>query len=132
MIKRLAVLGALTCLVLSSLALTSPAANAAWTNVMKLDGAKLQLCKVPLADGRTRVKARLDNRGASHAHVGGVSGASDSDQPGRIQFRTGAGKMSPVKSMVFRRGERFLSAGMGEITGEGAGGDASIRDLPRC
>lgn len=132
MTKRLAVLGALTCLVLSSLAITAPAANAAWRNVMQIHGAKLQLCKVPLADGRTRIKARLDNRGGDHTHLGGVSAASDSDQPGRIEFRTGAGRLSPVKSMVFRRGERFLSAGMGETTGEGAGGDAAIRDLPRC
>lgn len=132
MTKRLAVLGVLTSLVLSSLALTAPAAHAAWRNVMQIHGGKVQACKVPLADGRTRIKARLDNRGADHTHLGGITGASDSSQPGRIEFRTRAGKMSPVKSMVFRRGERYLSAGMGEVTGEGAGGDFPLSDVPRC
>ncbi|RYI98937.1 MAG: hypothetical protein EON52_27055, partial [Actinomycetales bacterium] len=71
MTQRLTVLGVLTCLVLGTLALTAPAANAAWTNVMQIHGGKLQLCKEPLGDGRTRLKVRLDNRGASDTHLGG-------------------------------------------------------------
>ncbi|WP_243058384.1 hypothetical protein [Nocardioides sp. SR21] len=130
MTQRLTVLGALTCLLLATMTLTGPAAHAAWTTSMRTHGAKLQLCKEPLGDGRIRVKVRLDNRGASHAHVAGMSRTRGEERVDAT-FRTAAGRLSGVKSLVWQRGDYF-TAGMGEITGEGAGGDFLVGDLARC
>lgn len=130
MTQRLTVLGLLTVLVLATTALTAPAAHAAWTTSMSIHGGKLQLCKEHLGDGRIRVKVRLDNRGASHTHLGGISRTRGGERVD-ANHRTAAGRLSGVKSLVWQRGDTFV-AGMGEVTGEGAGGDFLVRDLARC
>ncbi|GAA4369524.1 hypothetical protein [Nocardioides caricicola] len=130
MTQRLTVLGALTCLLLATMAFTGPAAEAAWTTSMRIHGGKLQLCKEPLRDGRVRVNIRLDNRGASHTHLGGMSRTRGGERVD-VNHRTAAGRLSGVKSLVWQRGDQFV-AGMGEVTGEGAGGDFLVSDLARC
>lgn len=130
MTTRLTVLGMLTCLVLGTMAFTGPAAHAAWTTQMRIHGAKLQLCKEPLGDGRTRMKVRLDNRAGSHTHLGGMSRTRDGEQV-NANFRTPAGQLSGVKSLIWQRGDYF-TAGMGEPTGEGAGGDFVLSNIARC
>ena len=130
MTKRLTALGVLPGLVLGALVLTGPAADAAWHDAMQIHGGKLQVCKVPLDGGRTRVKVRLDNRGASHAHLGGITRVRGDDQVQR-NLRAAAGRLSDVKSLVLRRGDQ-LGAGMGETTGEGAGGELPLSTVSRC
>ena len=130
MTKRLTVLGALTGLLLTVMTLTGPAATAAWHNALAFHGAKLQVCKVPLDGGRTRVKVRLDNRGASHTHLGGTTRVRGTDQVSR-DVRVAAGKVSDVKSLVVNRNDQ-LSAGMGETNGQGAGGELPLSIVSRC
>lgn len=130
MTTRLTVLGVLTSFVLATMAFTGPAASAAWGNVMQIHGGKLQLCKDPLGDGRTRLKVRLDNRGASDTHLGGFSRTRNGNRVD-VNHRTPAGQLSGAKSLVVKRGD-VLVAGMGEVTGEGAGGDFLLGDVARC
>ena len=130
MTTRASVLVVLTSLLLAPLSLTAPAAHAAWTTQQTVDGARLLICKQPRGDGRIRVKARLDNRRADHTHLAGVSRTRGA-QTTRIDFRTAAGRLSPTKSLVWRRGDTLV-AGMGEPSGEGAGGDFVLRDVTRC
>ena len=130
MTKRLTVLGVLTCLVLATLALTGPAAQAAWSTMMRSHDGKLQLCKEPLGDGRTRVKVRLDNRQATHVHLGGISRTRDGQRVD-ANHRTPAGQLSAVKSLIWQRGDYFV-AGMGEASGDGAGGDFMLSSVARC
>ncbi|MGB0102052.1 MAG: hypothetical protein WBP61_17375, partial [Nocardioides sp.] len=106
------------------------AAHASWHNTMSIHGGKLQLCKIPLSNGRVKVKVRLDNRKSSHTHLGGVSRTRDG-QRRSIDFRTGAGRLSPTKSLIRKPGD-YLSAGMGEPSGEGAGGDFLLSSVTRC
>lgn len=101
---RLTALGALTGLLLTALVLVAPTANAAWTTWGTIHGSKAQVCKVPLGDGSTRVKLRLDNRGAAHAHR--VSLFRDRAGSFReIAVRAEAGAVSGVKSLVLARGD---------------------------
>ena len=130
MTTRLTVLGMLTCLVLGAMAFTGPAAQAAWSTQMRVHGSKLQLCKEPLRDGRIRLKVRLDNRAADHTHLGGLSRTRDGVRVD-AHFRTAAGRLSDVKSLVWQRGDE-LTAGMGELSGEGAGGDFLFSEVARC
>lgn len=129
MTKRLTSWAAITCLALAPLAVAAPA-EAAWTNMMQIHGGKLQLCKVPLGDGRTRLKVRLDNRGASHTHLGGISRTRDGRRVD-VNHRTAAGRTSDVRTIVVRRGDQLV-AGMGETSGEGAGGDFALSGVARC
>lgn len=127
---RLTVLGLLTALLLAPMALLAPAANAAWGSVVTIHGARLQVCKVALGDGRQRIKVRLDNTRGGHTHLGGVS-RTRGGQRQSVDLRAAAGRRSDVKSLVWRRGDQ-LSGGIGEVTGEGAGGGFSPGDVPRC
>lgn len=127
---RLTVLGLLTALLLAPMALLAPAANAAWGSVITIDRARLQVCKVALGDGRQRVKVRLDNTRAAHAHLGGIS-RTRNGQRQSIELRAAAGRVSRVDSLVWRRGDQ-LTGGIGELDGRGAGGDFSLGDVPRC
>ena len=122
MTKRLTVLGVLTC----SRAGHDGADGSRRPGCLEHDDedptrAKLQLCKEPLGDGRTRVKVRLDNRQAAHTHLGGISRTRDGQRVD-ANHRTPAGQLSAVKSLIWQRGDYFV-AGMGEVSGEGAGGD---------
>lgn len=105
-------------------------ARAAWTNVMTMDGGKLQLCRVPLGGGKTRVKGRLDNRNAKHTHTAGFTRIRGENRTNRA-FKVVAGKRSGIKAIKFRQGDK-LSAGMGHPDGSGGGGQLPLRDLPRC
>lgn len=130
MTLRLTVLGLLTTLLLAPMALLAPAANASWGSLVTIDGARLQVCKVALGDGRQRIRVRLDNTRAGHTHLGGIS-RTRGGQRQSIELRVAAGRRSDVRSLVWRRGDR-LSGGIGEVTGEGAGTDFSPGDVPRC
>ena len=129
MTQRLTSLGVLTCLALAPLAVAAPA-QAAWTPVVRIDGAKALVCKAPLGDGRTRVKLRLDNRGADHTHLSGLS-RTRGGQQASVQVRAGAGQVSGTTSLVWKRGDQ-LSTGIGEVTGEGAGTQFLLGEVKRC
>lgn len=127
---RSTVLGLLAASVLAPAALIAAPAHAAWGPIVTIDGAKLQVCKEPLGNGRVRVKARLDNRGADHTHLGGIS-RTRGDQRQSVEFRVRAGRVSQVDSLVWRRGDQ-LTGGIGETNGQGAGTDFALGDVPRC
>lgn len=105
-------------------------AHARWWTGFRLHGGEVQLCKTPLSGGRFQIKLRLDNRRASHAHVGGLS-RTRGGQTTSVDVRVGGGKISTVKSLVWTRGDR-LSAGIGETSGEGFGDTVMMGDLTRC
>jgi hypothetical protein len=130
MTHRITALGLLAAGVLAPAALVAPAAHAAWGPIVTIDGAKLQVCKEPLGDGRQRVKARLDNRGADHTHLGGIS-RTRGDKRQSVEFRVRAGRVSRVDSIVWRRGDS-LTGGIGETNGQGAGTDFTLGSVPRC
>jgi hypothetical protein len=130
MTSRLAALTAAVGLVLTLLVATAPGASAAWGSVITIHGARLQVCKVPLGDGRQRLKVRLDNTRGGHTHLGGIS-RTRNGQRQDVDLRAAAGRVSQVRSLVWRRGDE-LSGGIGEVTGEGAGGGFSPGDVPRC
>ncbi len=46
-------------------------------------------------------------------------------------MRATAGEVSTVKSLVFRRGDELV-VGIGEFTGEGAGGDHDLGRVGFC
>ena len=130
MTKRLIALGTLTCLASAPLVATAPAAHAVWTPMVRIDGARSLVCKVPLGDGRTRVKVRLDNRNADHTHIGGLS-RTRGDQQASVEVRAAAGQVSATKSLIWKRGDQ-LSTGIGEPSGEGAGTGFPISAVARC
>jgi hypothetical protein len=129
MTKRLTSLGVLTCLALAPLAVAAPA-QAAWTPMVRIDGAKALVCKAPLGDGRVRVKLKLDNRGADHTHLSGLSRTRNGQQTS-VEVRAAAGQVSGTKSVVWKRGDQ-LSTGIGEVTGEGAGTGFELDQVSRC
>ena len=110
----------------TTLAGATPAHAASWTTVMSVHKAKTQLCKDPVADG-WRVRIRLDNRAAAHGHDAGMSRNGGANASVRAQ----AGEVSKVKALFFQRGDE-LTVGMGEFTGEGAGGRASLGAVGFC
>jgi len=126
---RLTALGALTCLLLSAFTLVAPTANAAWTNWVTIHGSKAQVCKVPLSGGTTRVKVRLDNRGAAHAHR--VSLFRDRNGSfHEVAVRAAAGAVSGVNSLVLARGDE---AGVTTHDPNGAAGDMlRLSVVARC
>lgn len=130
MTHRLPVLGLLTALLLAPATLLAPAANASWGTVTAVHGARLQVCKVALGDGRQRLKVRLDNTRGAHTHLGGVSRTRNGHRLD-VDLRAATGRRSGVETLVWRRGD-LLTGGVGEVTGEGAGGDFSIGDVRRC
>ena len=124
--RRLA-LAAVTTLGLgtATLAAATPVHAADWTTVMSVHKGKTQLCKQPVAEG-WRVRIRLDNRNADHGHVSGMS--RDGTQ---VAVRASAGEVSKVKSLVFQRGDELV-VGIGELNGEGAGGDHDLGRVGLC
>lgn len=127
---RLSALGALTCLLLTSLTLLAPTANAAWTTWGDRHGAKPQVCKVPLGGGSARVKLRVDNRRAAHAHRVTIFRDRNGDVR-EIEVRAAAGRMSQVASIVLARGD-YAGLTVHEPDG-GAGGDMlRLGSVARC
>jgi hypothetical protein len=109
----------------ATLAAATPAHAADWTTVIAVHKAKAQLCKEPVGDG-WRVKIRLDNRNADHTHLAGMS-RNDT----QVSVRAQAGEVSKVKSLVFQRGDELV-VGIGEVTGEGAGGSEDLGRVGLC
>ncbi|NPC96648.1 hypothetical protein [Nocardioides sp. zg-DK7169] len=116
--------------VLASGALLAPPAQAAWTNGLAVQGAKVQVCKVPLGDGDLRVRVRLDNRGAQHAHIGSVYRVRG-EQRTEARVRAASGKMSGTKALRVKRGDQ-VGVGFEEVTGEGLGGTMTRSSISRC
>lgn len=127
---RLTALGALTGLLLTPLTLVAPAATAAWTSWGTIHGSRAQVCKVPLAGGSTRVKLRVDNRGAGHAHR--VSLFRDRNGSfHEIAVRAGAGQVSGVKSLVLAPGDE-AGVTTHEPNGGAAGDMLRLGMVARC
>jgi hypothetical protein len=109
----------------ATLAAATPAHAADWTTAMSVHKARTQLCKEPVGDG-WRVELRLDNRNADHAHVSGMSRNGT-----QVSVRARAGEVSKVKSLVFSHSDELI-VGIGEVTGEGMGGDFEIGRVGLC
>jgi hypothetical protein len=127
---RITVLGLLAASALAPATVLAAPAHAAWEPLVTIHGAKLQVCKEPLGNGRQRVKVRLDNRGGDHTHLGGIS-RTRGDKRQSVELRVRAGRISQVDSIVWRRGDA-LTGGIGETNGQGAGTDFTPGDVPRC
>lgn len=127
---RLALGALLTSLtVAGSTAIAAPA-QAAWGTQTTIHDARAQVCKVRLAGGDFKIKLRLDNRKADHAHLGMLFRDRDGRTTTR-KARAAAGKVSKVKSLRWKRGDS-LTTGVHEIKGPGAGGGTSIGAIPIC
>ena len=109
----------------ATLVAATPAHAAGWTTVISVHKARSQLCKEPVGDG-WRVKIRLDNRNADHAHVSGMSRNGT-----QASVRARAGEVSKVRSLVFSRSDELV-VGIGEVTGEGMGGDYELGRVGLC
>lgn len=134
--SRAAALVALLGLVLGSLAVTAPAAQAAWFNAAAVHGGKVQVCKVHVRDSTWRLRMRLDNRRAPHTHIGGLSRVRNFKTVSSISVRARAGRVSGTKSMLWKRSwesdTQWISAGIGDTNGQGLGGAIGFRQIPRC
>lgn len=115
----------------AALVATVPApASAAWQTSTVVHGAKLQVCK-RYVDGQNYVRFRLDNRQARHTHLGGLSRTRNGETR-TFNVRAAAGRISQVVQLPVRPSDRF-STGVGELTGEGAGGGTGpLSTFPRC
>jgi hypothetical protein len=124
--RRLA-LTAVTTLGLSSAALAAaaPAHASDWTTLVSVHKAKTQLCKEAVSDG-WRVRIRLDNRNADHTHLAGMA-RNDT----QVSVRAKAGEVSKVRSLIFQQGDELV-VGIGEVTGEGAGGAEDLDQVGVC
>lgn len=127
---RIAAITVLTSLLGIGGVLTASSAEAAWSAGASVHGGKTQLCKVRHNDGSLTIRVRLDNRGASHTHLGGLSRTRDG-QRANVEVRAAAGRISGTKSLRWRSGDT-LSVGIGEPTGEGLGGGASPSQISVC
>ncbi len=127
---RLTALGVLTGLLLTTLTVLAPTANAAWTTWGNRHGAKPQVCKVVLSGGSVRVKVRVDARRATHAHR--VTIFRDRNGSYReIEVRAAAGRISATSSIVLARGDQ-AGLTVHEPNG-GAGGDMlQLGRISRC
>jgi hypothetical protein len=110
----------------ATLVAAAPAHAANWTTIMATHKGKTQLCKDAVAGGWT-VRIRLDNRASTHAHLAGMS----RNQGANVTVRAQAGEVSKVKSLFVQTGDA-LTVGMGELTGEGAGGRAPLGSVGFC
>lgn len=127
---RIAGMGAMTSLLLTAAVLTAPAAQAAWTSGARVHRGDVQACKVRNNDGSLTIRTRLDNRLASHTHLGGMSRTRDGQRVS-VEVRAAAGEISATKSLRWRSGD-VLSIGIGETTGEGLGGGIAPSQIPAC
>ena len=109
----------------TTLATATPAHAAEWTTVIAVHKARTQLCKQPVG-ASWRVLIRLDNRSSDHGHVAGMS-RNDT----QVSVRARAGELSRVRSLIFQRGDELV-VGIGELTGEGAGGDQELSRVGLC
>ncbi|MCH1864910.1 hypothetical protein [Nocardioides sp. CFH 31398] len=109
--------------------LAPTSASAAYETVTTVHGAKLQACRATLGGDRA-IRFRLDNRGARHAHEGGVF-RNRGEVTDSFRVRASAGRLSGVKAVRLRAGDR-LDSYVGEVDGPGAGGGFSRAELPRC
>lgn len=103
---------------------TSAQAAKKWHRVDAMHGAKAQACKERSGTG-WRIYIRVDNRGGSHWHraeLGNNSGRK------YVEVRTGAGRVSGVKSVWTTRG---FSVGMGDANGD-RGGWMPMSAVGRC
>lgn len=129
MTSRLAALGTVAGLALTTVLVTAPAADAAWKTQQTFHGAKVQLCKTPAAGG-WRVKVRVDNRNGDHVHHGSIGRTRNGKYAG-VQVRAAAGRISPTKSVLYRAGDQ-LDWGGGEGEGINFGDMAVIGQITRC
>lgn len=120
----------LTTLVLTGSVVSASPAHAAWGSFTNVHDARAQLCKVRLDDGVFRVRLRLDNRKADHAHRGLLYRDRDGGTTS-TKVRADAGAVSGVKAVRWRSGDSLVSA-VGEIDGPSAGGGVGIGEIPRC
>lgn len=105
-------------------------ASAAWQTSTNIHGGKLQVCK-RYVSGQNYVRFRLDNRQGRHTHLGGFSRTRNGETRS-FPVRAAAGRISQVVQVPVRPTDRF-STGVGEVTGEGAGGDTGpLSTFPRC
>ena len=105
-------------------------ASAAWQNSTTIHGGKLQICK-RYVQGQNYVRFRLDNRQARHTHLGGLS-RTRNGVTRNFDVSAAAGRISRVVQVPVRPSDQ-LSTGVGELTGEGAGGGTGpLSTIPRC
>ncbi|MEP9362873.1 hypothetical protein ABLE68_07910 [Nocardioides sp. CN2-186] len=128
--SRLGVLAGSSSLLVAAVLVAPPAAEAAWGSGARVHGGEVQACKVRNDDGSLTIRTRLDNRRASHTHLGGMSRTRDGHRVS-VNVRAAAGKISGTKSLRWRSGD-VLSIGIGETTGEGLGGSIDPSQIPHC
>ncbi|NPC98413.1 hypothetical protein [Nocardioides sp. zg-DK7169] len=107
----------------------APPAQAAWKNGSSANGAKVQVCKVPLDGGDVRVRVRLDNRATGRTYTGSLMRLSGGS--GSVTVRAAGGTISGTKSLRVRPGH-LMGTG---ISGPGVDHGSAIgyaRSLPRC
>lgn len=125
-------------------ATASPApiqADTGWTRLNGGDGGALVACKVAVDDSPYgalwKINAVLVNGSAPHAHRGGVRVYRGEPFEGPIihdwQVTVPAGEWSPMGTVYLSRIKPdVLTAGYGEITGEGSGGVWGVEFISYC
>jgi len=107
----------------------APPAQAAWTTGSKMNGVKVQVCKVPLGGGEVRVRVRLDNRASDEVYRGSLMRLSGGS--GTVTVRAAGGTISGTKSLVVKPGN-MMGTGIGSPRGDHGSAIGYARDLARC
>ncbi len=87
------------------------------------------MCKVRVTGGY-RIKVRLDNRRATHTHIGGLY-RSRNGNTAQVRVKAARGRVSATKALLWRPGYQ-LSVGIGELDGRGLGGGIYPSSIARC
>ena len=135
MTPRGATIGLLTTgVVAATTVLAAVPAEAAWTPSVRWHGAVTQACKVPLDNGKVRVRVRVNNNNGSDRAAGGLNRVRANGQPGNAWTYTrtvARGAVSNVVTLDFARGSRvwLLVGSQVGITGERA---YKLSAIARC
>ncbi|MQW75483.1 hypothetical protein GHK92_06330 [Nocardioides sp. dk4132] len=128
--RRLTLAASAVTSVLAAGVFLAPPAQAAWTTGARVDGAKVQVCKVPLGGGDVRVRVRLDNRANDVVYKGMLHRYSGPNITRTVSVRA-AGKISGTKSMVVKAGSEMGTGISGPVGGLGSF-VGYARNLARC
>ncbi|GAA4737280.1 hypothetical protein GCM10023350_21590 [Nocardioides endophyticus] len=134
MTLRRTLLALLSTGLLAATTLAAAPAQAAWTPTERWHGAVTQACKVGLANGKVRVKVRVNNTNGTDRAAAGLNRVRADGQPARAWTYTrtvARGAVSSPVSLDFEPGSRvwlLVGSNVG-ITGERA---YALRSLDRC
>ncbi len=113
--------------------LVATPAHAAWKVVLSYEGGVTQLCKVPLAGNKVRVKVRMNNKKGQQIAKAGINRLIGG-QPGNdwtYTYSTPKGKVSKANSLRFNKGAKVYAI-VGSEMGITDTRKVRISNIPRC